>query len=312
MSQPELSVLVDAVDAHGILPVATRNFRRIAKSDGARAIVADLAAEEILDGMLVELDQRLIAILGRSLLLASYESRISRVLAKDALAATVVKGPVFARRLYETYSDRSFTDIDILVDPVALEPMGEVLRGFGFHRLAGAPNRPGAQNEFKWHIPGNELVLVEVQTDLVHSAQPNGGIHLRYDDLLMAGDGDAEDATALLLVGAVHGVAGHQFERLQPAVDVLRAVGGNGGKIDAGRLAKAAAATAATAALQTALDVVGILFREGRCADLVSLLPPAPWRRLRAKLLSPAVVLRSQAANGARDSWRRKGIRKLI
>ena len=67
---------------------------------------------------------------------------------------------------------------------------------------------------------------MEVQTNLIHSPNLGTGIRLRYADLLAAGGGDPENATALLLLAAVHGAAGHQFERLQPAVDVLQAARG--------------------------------------------------------------------------------------
>ena len=56
--------------------------------------------------------------------------------------------------------------------------------------------------------------------------------HAGHRRVMHAGNGDAENPTALLMVAAIHGAAGHQFERLQPAIDVLQAARGVAGPID--------------------------------------------------------------------------------
>jgi hypothetical protein len=127
-----------------------------------------------------------------------------------------------------------------------------------------------------------------------------------------AGGGDPEDATALLFVAAVHGAAGHQFERLQPVVDVLQAARGAAGPIDRARLAYVAATTGATFAVQSALDLAAKIFRETAAQHLAEALEPTSWRGLQGLLISPTIVLRSQARKGARDSWRCRAFREII
>jgi Uncharacterised nucleotidyltransferase len=311
-SHGEIAWLAQAAGAHGVLPVFTRNLRKCLTTFGPTAILVGPQADETISKALCDLDERLTLITGQSLLLTHYQRQISLAIENSGLNAAVIKGPVFARCLYEKHSDRSFTDIDILVEARSLQASIELVRDLGFVEEA-TPTRPGkAQSEFKWVLPGNDSILIEIQTNLIHSGDASRGIRLTYADLLVAGDGNPEDATALLLVAAVHGLAGHQLERLQPAVDVLQAVREKGGPIDESRLLDIASALGAARALQTALDVVAAIFTEQRAADLADLFAPCSWRRLRARLLAPTIVLRSQASDAGRDSWRRKIIRKIV
>jgi hypothetical protein len=312
MSQRELSASVNVADAHGVLPAVTRNLRKILTCIGARSIGSDPDADVLIRRTLAALDERLVLVTGHSLLLAHHERRITSAIRKKGLDGFAIKGPVFARRLYENVSDRSFTDIDILVSPQSLRATAEILYRLGFVEAQSSHKECSVQSEFKWLLSGNDAILVEIQTDLVHSNVSDSRLHLTFADMQVAGNGNPEDATALLLVAAVHGIAGHQFERLQPAVDVLQAVREQGGAIDETRLIRAASATGAKEAVQTALDVVAGIFDEPQASRLANLLKPSRWRRLRAGLLSPAVVLRSQAINAGRDSWRRRSVRKLV
>jgi hypothetical protein len=312
LPEADLSVLVDAAAAHGVLPATARNLRRLSSDLGPSAIVSGAYAERCVAEMLAELDRRIVLLTGHSLLLAHHARRIATAAADQALPASIVKGPVFSRRLFPQPSDRNFTDIDILVAPAALDAMAEILRGLGFRQAPDDNRDPLEHGEYKWVLPGNDAVLVEVQTNLIHSPNLGKGIRFRHDDLLRAGAGDPEDATALLLVAAIHGAAGHQFERLQPAVDVLQAARGAAGPIDKARLARVSASVGATAAVQTALDVSARLFNEPGARELANALAPAPWRKLRSTLLSPAVALRAQADRAGRDSWRRRAVREIF
>ena len=308
----ELLLLVEAASAHGVLPAMARNLHGLAAGGRGAAIVDDADAQHLVENVSNELDQRLIVLVGQNSLLSRHATRIATGFAHDAIPANVVKGPVFARRLYPQPADRSFTDVDVLVAPELIAACSAVLERLGFV-LAPGENRGGLDHgEYKWLLPGNDLILVEIQTNLIHSPNLGTGVRLSRADLLAAGDGDAEDATALLLVAAVHGAAGHQFERLQPAVDVLQAARGAAGPIDRKRLAQVAQATGSTAAVQTALDLAAELFGEPSARELADLLSPAPWRALRRKLVSPGVVLRAQARRRGRDSWRRQALREII
>jgi hypothetical protein len=308
----ELAPLIEAASAHGVLPAIARNLQSLVTAGRGASIVDDAEAPRLVERASTELNQRLLLLVGRNLLLSHQAARIEAAFAREAISARVVKGPVFARRLYPQPTDRSFTDVDILIAPASLAAGFATLKQLG---LVHAPDHDRASvdpGEYKWLMPGNDMVLVELQTDLIHSPNLGGGIRLRHADLLAAGDGVSDDATALLLVAAVHGAAGHQFERLQPVVDVLLAARGAAGPIDAKRLTRVADATGSTAAVQTALDLAGELFADRSAGELASALPPARWRRARRELISPRVVLRAQARSASHDSWRRRALREII
>ena len=312
MQATELPLLVEAAAAHGVIPAMTRNLRSFAAGGGAGAIVDDADAQSLVETVSNELDRRVVVLAGQNLLLSRHAASIADALARDAIPANIVKGPVFARRLYSQSTDRSFTDIDVLVASAALAASFAILERLGFVRAPGEGRGGRDHDEYKWLLPGNDLILVEIQTDLIHSPNLGTGIRLSHADLLAAGNGNGEDATALLLTAAVHGAAGHQFERLQPAIDVLQAARGAAGPIDCKRLARVADATGSTVAVQAALDLVAELFNEPLARELADTLSPAPWRRLRRILVSPGVVLRAQASPASRDSWRRRALREII
>ena len=298
----ELAVLVEAASAHGVFPVVARSLRELGSRDTQQALAAACG----------DLERRMVLLAGQGLLLSHHADRISAAFARESLPAAIVKGPMFAKRLYPTPADRSFTDIDILLDPASLDAAGEILRHLGFVAVAGMLRTGRDYGEHKWILPDDPPVLVEVQTDLIHSPTLRRGIRFRYSDLLAAGDGDRSDATALLMLAAVHGAAGDQFERLQPAVDVLQAARGTAGAVDVSRLVRVASATGSAVALHTALDLTARLFGEPSARELAGAFAPLPWRRLRRRLVSPAVVLRSQTRTARRDSWRRRALREMI
>ena len=310
-STEEIDWLAEAAGAHGTLPAFTRNLRKCLTAFGAASISSAPLAEEAISRALSNLDERITLITGQSLLLTHYQRQISGAIKKYGLNAAVIKGPVFARCLYQQQSDRSFTDVDVLVDTRSLNATLELVRSLGFVESSIADGKRKGESEFKWILPGNESIMVEIQTNLIHSGNGRGA-RLTYTDLLYAGDGDPEDATALLLTAALHALAGHQMERLQPVVDVLQAAREKAGPIDQSRLINVASALEATKTLQTALDVVSAIYADQGAADLANRLAPSSWRRLRAKLLTPTIVLRSQARDAGRDSWRRKIIRKIV
>jgi hypothetical protein len=289
-----------------------RNLQQLAANNRGAVLVDDADAQRRVETISNDLERRLVLLAGQNLLLSSHASRIAAAFASESIPASVVKGPVFARRLYRQPADRSFTDIDILVAPSSLAASFATLERLGFSPAPDA-NRGGQEHgEYKWLLPGNDLILVEIQTNLIHSPNLGAGIRLSHADVLAAGGGDAEDATALLLEAAVHAAAGHQFERLQLAVDVLQAARGAAGPIDRKRLARVAHASGSIVAVQAALDLVAELFAEPSACELANALAPAPWRRLRRGLVSPGVVLRAQARAGSRDSWRRRALREII
>jgi Uncharacterised nucleotidyltransferase len=305
----ELPALLDAVSAHGVLPVVARNLRSLMASDRSRRTIDNAAAmERTID----ELDRRLVLLSGQQLALSHYAGKLAAAFVQEKIPANIVKGPVFARRLYPRPVDRSFTDLDILIDPAFVAATAPILRQLGFKCALDDDAARRSDSEIKWIMAGSEHLLIEVQTDLIHSPTLGAGIRFCRGDLLAAGAGDPEDATALLLTAAVHAAAGHQFERLQTLVDVLQAARGAAGPIDRDRLARVAHSTGSVAAVQSALDLAAGLFHEPAARDLAGCLPSSPWRHVRRRLVSPDIAVRAQDRSAGLDSWRRKALRVAI
>jgi hypothetical protein len=304
----ELATIVEAAAAHGVLPAVARNLR---------AMIADHVGfapgpRQPIENACAALDQRAVVVTGQSMLLLHHGRRISAALLRCGVPAAVVKGPVFADKLYPTPTDRSFTDIDILVPYDSLPMCNTILQDLGFAAMPSVLANGRDYEEYKWTLPAHPLVLIETQTDLIHSPSLRSRIRFRHSDLKAAGGGCSADATALLMIAAVHGAAGHQFDRLQPVVDVLQATRGAAGPVDIDRLIDVATHTGSSAAVQTALDLTADLFNEPCAAQLADAFRTTPWRRFRRRLVSPSVVLRAQSRNGGRDSWRRRALREAI
>lgn len=304
-SLPRLTL---AAFAHGVLPVVRRNLRALAAQGDPGALVDGEAPARQIAEAIAAMDRHLVVLSGQSLLLAHHARRVAATL--TGLPAAVIKGMTFGQRLYGQPADRSFTDVDILAAPEAVETISAHLRRLGFVRAAAKELHDEAEQ--KWVLPESDLLLVEVQTDLVHSPKQRAVMRFGYTELLAAGAGDPNDATALLAVAAVHGAAGHQFNRLQPAVDVLLGVRGAAGPIDRARLAAVGRASGTTAALQTAFELVARAFREPEAQALADFLGPTRWRRLRRHLVTPGVVTRAQTPAAYWESWRRLLLRDLI
>jgi hypothetical protein len=308
----ELPVLIEAAAAHGVLPAVVRNLRAVADAKGAQRVLDHRHADTILSAALAAADDRLTVKTGIGLLLAHHGTRVTTALSAAGVRSAIVKGEVFSRRLYPRRSDRTFTDVDILIPAEDLATSREVLKRLGF-RLAASGNRGGEANtEDKWILPENDAVLIEIQTNLIHSPTLGEGIGLSYNDLLAVGLGDPEEAMALLLVAAIHGTAGHQFERLQQVVDILQAARGVAAKLDMSLLKRIARETGSTVALQIALDLAAALFDEPVARSLADQLASTRWRVAWRLLLTPRTVLRAQSISGGRDSWRRRTVREII
>jgi hypothetical protein len=221
------------------------------------------------------------------------------------VAAAILKGPVFARRLYAQPTLRTFTDIDILMPFEARAAASEVLQR-GTFRSQMRDYRDGKDyREDQWVLVEEPRISIEIHTDLVHNPKLRRAASVALADVINAGNGDAEDATAILFVATVHGAVSHQFDRLQHLVDVALAANGAAGEVDAGRLAAAARASGLMTAVHGALVLAGAAFADARCLALASALRPSAldWRPawlLREPYWTRAVVEGARHPGGAR------------
>jgi hypothetical protein len=297
----QAEAILDAALAHGVLPAVLRGLgqaSRAARGEGGAAL--DHARE------------RLAAQAGFGLLLSHHAARVLPALAEAGVGATLVKGASFARRIYPDPGLRGFTDLDILVAQQDRAAAGAVLARLGF--VEEVPEYRAGEDyaEEKWLLATDRSVMVELHGDLVHNPRLRRALHLDRAAVRAAGGGDAEDASALLLVAAVHGATSHQFDRLQHVVDVLLLGRGAAGAVDAARLARVADGCRARTALGVALLVAARVFGDAASAALARRLGAGAAARLGAALIGPGVVLRAPTDARGRDSWRRKALREVL
>jgi hypothetical protein len=278
--------LVGMAEGHGVLGAVVQNFGAF-RDDAAFADAYKLARD------------RHRANAAFALLL----TREAEALTDDlkGLPAAIVKGPVFARRLYPSPSLRSFSDIDVLAAEEALPRIGEVLADRGFH-LAEEQER-----ESKWIHRDNERVMVEVQTDLIHPDTLHGIVSLPYRGLGQAPEG----AAALLLIAIVHGGA-HQFERLQHVVDICQAARAVISEADRDAFLAMVHSANARYLAYGGLMLASRLFGEPRCRELALALGPVRYRVAARLLLDRTTVMSSTDWRRGLHNWRRQDFRILI
>ena len=282
LSAKTLSALLDNAEFHGILPIMLRKLQE--RGD------AQLPPDQGLRDRLEYLRQKATIATGQSMLLQYHGDRIMKGLAADNVPARIVKGPVFARKLYRNVADRPFTDIDILVEPANLARANRVIAACGFE-LGSNEAESYELQEFKWLEKENSSLLVELHGDLVHDTGMRRRLSLGFPEL-RAIDGEATDTpAALLTIAIVHAAGGHKFHRLQLCVDVLQGVRALQSPEAEARLFDAARMTGIELELAIVLDVTGQLFDESRALELAGRIKPDLSIRLARRLIPTNTLL---------------------
>jgi len=227
------------------------------------------------------------------------------VASASGLPIAVVKGPVFARKIYPRSDLRSYSDIDILAAESAVPQLSQILLDNGFFLVDSLPG--SASREWKWISRSNNAVMVEVQTNLIHTDSMVNHISLGYDLIGASPEGAAE----LLLVALVHG-ASHHYDRLQLVVDICQAARNLTETADEVRLEELVRATGSRLAAVTGLRLAGRVLREHRCLELARALGGTAYAPLMDMLLTDTVVLSSTTDRRTLHSWRRSLFRWLV
>ncbi len=292
--------MLTVASVHGVLPIAWRKLRSLsfAKGDG-------LQSEMSRAGDSVAL------MAGHSLLLRHHCREITQAFRAAGVSASVVKGPVFAERLYKNAADRPFTGIDLLAAPGDVAKAIALLPSLGFVALTKEIwDKSDSNQEYKWGRPDNPNILIELHGNLVHYASFRRLLSYSYDDLLLAGDGDPMAPAALLMTAVIHGACGHKFHRLQFAVDILQAARAIT-DADLPMLDGAARIIGAELELAVSLNLAGRLFDDRRTLELARQFPAGLTGRLSKRLISPAAVHNAMSTSGSGSHARRKAFRGL-
>jgi hypothetical protein len=204
---------------------------------------------------------------------------------------------------------RRFTDLDWLAAEEAVTPFARLLTGLGYRLYDEEPARQS--REWKWFRPDRPDIMIEVQTDLIHSDRLQASLRLGYADLVQAGGAAAAEApAALTAITVIHG-AGHQFERLVHVVDILQAARLMSPAHEQALL-RLLERTGARFAAVTALDLAGRLFGDQKCLSLAKTLGPIRGAGLARHLLDHRVVTSTLTSRRSFYSWRRSLYRELL
>jgi hypothetical protein len=254
-------------------------------------------------------DQEMLHRIGQAMLLNRLRLEIDAAFAAGGVQASVVKGPVFAAKLYGVRGDRLYTDIDLMVEPGALERANAVMRQLGYVREDGGEGLRRSL-EYKFAHPDYRHVLIELHGDMVHYPLLRRRAAFGRDELLRAGDGDAEAAGALLATAIVHATLGHKFERLSMLVDVLQAVR-HLPREDYRRFADTLCAMRLGLECAVCLAVTARLFHDAASAELEKLFHAGLKGRFGKMLITPRTLIAAQG-EAARASWLRRKSFRLV
>ena len=287
---------------HGVLPIVWRKFRTMPPSPGLG------------DAFRTQMQRAgdTVAIMaGQSLLLRHHSRSITGAFAEAGIPVAIVKGPVFAERIYKVPADRPFTDIDLLTAPENLARANAILPSLGFVALTRQIwDKSDSNQEYKWGRSDNPNILIELHGNLVHYASFRRLLSYGYEDLLIAGDGDPTAPAALLMTAVIHAACGHKFHRLQFAVDIIQAARALP-DADVPQLERAARAIGAGLELAVSLNLAGELFGDERTLNLARRFSPGLTARLSKRLISPEAIHNAMSTSGRASHIRRKTFRGL-
>ncbi len=295
----ETATVLRAAELHGVLPnVLKMILQSGCKNSAQREIKA--ARELVLNQTAFELA------------LKHHGSRVLEMLTRNGLEAIVVKGPTFAKRLYPEAGLRSFTDIDILISKESRTEARALLPALGFTLQTKEYRGEHDYFEDAWCLSSDDRIGIEIHCDLSHNPKLRRSASVKLADVMDAGNGNPEDATALLLVAAAHGALSHQFDRLQHLVDVALAAKGAAGNVCVPRLIAVSKRCGLKRAIYVALIIAGRMFDEAQCFELASQFEPNVADTAISYLITPRTVLTARSGLRSRTSWRRKAFRQTL
>jgi hypothetical protein len=301
-SEAQAIRMLSVARLHGVLPIVWRKFRTMHPPTG----LGDAFRSEM-----QRAGDTVAIMAGQSLLLRHHSRSITGAFAEAGIPVAIVKGPVFAERIYKVAADRPFTDIDLLTAPENLAKANAALPSLGFVALTRQVwDKSDSNQEYKWGRTDNPNILIELHGNLVHYASFRRLLSYSYDDLLRAGDGDPTAPTALLMTTVIHAACGHKFHRLQFAVDIIQAARALP-DADIPQLERAARSIGAELELAVSLNLAGKLFDDQRTLDLARRFSSGFTTTLSKRLVSPSAIHNAMSTSGRTSHIRRKAFRGL-
>ena len=306
----DVAVLLDQAAGHGVLPAVVANLRAAQTSGGLDGMVTP-GAQAGLSQTLAEADKTLVAMVGMTMMITFHGRRMEKTLRDLGLRVMLVKGAMFADRIYPKPALRTFGDVDLLADPDDMAAARAALTQSGL-RFHAEPDRDGYFEE-KWTLPDADDILFELHDDMIGSPKFRPRITLQFSHLAPNNDLTREPTPAgLLVLAAVHGATSHRYDRLQQIVDLMLIGRGAAGPVAADELEDLTARTGSKLSVLAGLDLADRLFDAPECRALADRLGRTVGSRSARLLLGPEAVLLGQCPLRTRYSWRGQLFRELI
>jgi len=317
----EMAELFQFADWHGVLPAVTQNFRQALNSFGPARLISGADTSQSRDDLNAALacaDQQIQRVAGFGLLLGRELTKITKALAKQGIAATVLRGVDFAERLYPSAGLRTFRDIDILVPRQVLPDAEQVMQELEY-QVQDEPTKKHSTEDYaeqSWRLKDKPLWNVELHWNVVNSPSLRRAVSVEYADLRFQKQ-DYDDGFArlcpssVLLTAAVHAAASHFFDRLQLLCDLRQLLRGAAGQIDEDWLLWTSRRTGSTLAMATALNLVEKVFADNKTRWFLQRTRLGWATTLARVLLTPEVVVHSQMAwHTMRRCWFRELLKR--
>ena len=288
LSAPQLQRLLLKADAHKVLPSVLRHYPF--PSDDAK-----------LEQLRQQANARRVEAAALSAMLKHHAGEI--IEAAAGLPVALVKGPMFAS-LYPS-GLRPFGDVDLLVAPSALPQLASILKAHGFRREKAASDR--TRLEHVWVHCKDNVLMVEVHTNLVHSARLRTVYSLTYDDL----EGKADSPGTLLAIAVMHG-AMHFFAWLRHIVDICQAARSLTTTVEESHFESLTDRTSTRLAAIVGLTLAYRLFAEERCLEIARVAGDPRDFRFARLLIEGAVASATMGGRIVYNTWRRFVFRELL
>lgn len=287
----DVGVLLGAARDHNVEPVVLRKLKGLRFPEAEGFEDARRAASR---------DRMYLAAV--ALALSDQAARVMAAFRKAGVPHALVKGQAFARDLYDEAADRPFTDIDLILPASAAARAGEVMAELGYVQFKRERFDKSEQNEEqKWGLQGDRLMLVELHGNLVHVPALRRRISFGYAEHADACAGGDRPVAGHFVTAVIHAAAGHKFHQLRLLVDVMQAMRRLSGS-DLDHLAGVVARLRIQPEVAMSLQLVDALFpavrATGRAGDI--------RERLRLRPVPPIVDARSVLDAPGGEFWRSK------
>lgn len=300
--------LLDEAARHNVHLVAGRNLLGILKDNpglffrGEKSNVVNRAT-----ALQTTIRDRRLQEIAHNTVLAGTAREILHATA--GMPISLVKGLDFAEAVYHGVHNRKFSDVDLLVDPMAQVDLSKILSGLGFTEVV-AKGKKIKQTERQWtrEAPHAGLTLVEVHTDMVHAPELRARMSLTHGLYAGKSNGGVSGASRLVLA-ALHGATSHLFARLQYVVDGMM-VARTG--VDARELQERARRSGAILPVSTMLRLAADIYGCEASSSLLGQLEPVRLASIERRLISPTMVISAKSQTRWRSLPQRYLYRRLM